>query len=419
MTRAGMNEGQTASPAVPAMNERRAEQSVDQPSITIPFPNGLARVVSLTEVQRLSKWQEAFAGKCKDYRYYEIVDETLESKFQHRYLVLEDKAGHVRAIQPVFLLDQNLVDGIPALKSVVQRIQQRFPRFLTLRVLMVGNVAGEGHLSVPSPEDQAWLVSALGAILKTYAKLAGASLIVFKDFPAKYRYVLHNLRSNKYTRVPSMPMTELQLPYSEFEDYLKTLGASTRKDLRRKFRKIAKAPPIELEVMTDLAPVVEEVYPLYLQVHERSPLKFERLTKEYLIRLGQRMPDRVRFFIWRQNGRAIAFSITHVHDGTIYDDYLGLDYGVALDLHLYFYTLRDIIGWSLEQGLERYRSSPLNYRPKLHLGCDLFPLDLYVMHTASWLNPVISQTLRFLEPTRHDPVLKHFRNADELQPDAK
>ena len=71
-----------------------------------------------------------------------------------------------------------------------------------------------------------------------------------------------------------------------------------------------------MEVVTDLTPYVDEVYPLYLQVHERSPLKFERLTKEYLCSLGQRMPERARFFIWRQSGKAIAFSIALVHDGT-------------------------------------------------------------------------------------------------------
>ena len=81
--------------------------------------------------------------------------------------------------------------------------------------------------------------------------------------------------------------------------------------------------------MTDLTPHVDEVYPLYLQVHERSPLKFERLTKAYLCSLGQRMPERARFFVWRQNGKAIAFSVALVHDGTIYDDYLGLDYRIA------------------------------------------------------------------------------------------
>jgi len=284
---------------------------------------------------------------------------------------------------------------------------------------MVGNAAGEGHLSACPPEDEDWVANALHATLKTYAQLSKASLVVFKDFPAKYRHALRNFSANGYARVPSMPMTELQLRYNDFEHYLSTLGASTRKDLRRKFRKTAAAPPIGLEVVTDLTPYVDEVYPLYLQVHERSPLKFERLTKEYLCSLGRRMPERARFFIWRQNGKAIAFSVALVHDGTIYDDYLGLDYHVALDLHLYFYTLRDIIGWSLAQGLERYRSSPLNYHPKLHLGCDLFPLDLYVMHTAAWLNPIFRQAVKFLEPTRHDPVLKRFRNAHELHADAK
>ena len=191
-------------------------------------------------------------------------------------------------------------------------------------------------------------------------------------------------------------------------------GKATRKDLRRKFRKIAKAAPIELEVMRDITPLVDEIYPLYLQVHERSTMKFERLTKEYFCNLGRRMPDRTRFFVWRQSGRIIAFSLCLVHDGTIYDEYLGLDYTVALDLHLYFYTLRDIITWSLEQGISTYRSSPLNYEPKLHLGCMLFPLDLYVAHTTGWLNPVFHRGMELLGPTRHDPVLRRFPNADQL-----
>jgi predicted N-acyltransferase len=306
------------------------------------------------------------------------------------------------------------VEGIPALRAAVEAVRRRFPRFLTMRVLMVGNAAGEGHLSVCAPEDDEWLANALYEVLDIYSRQSKASLVVFKDFPASYRDVLWKFPANDYTCVPSMPMTELTLDYTDFDHYLSTLGASTRKDLRRKFRRIAAAAPIDVEVVTDLTPYVDEVHPLYLQVHERSPLKFETLTKEYLSQLGRRMPDRARFFIWRQNGKAIAFSVALVHDGTIYDDYLGLDYRVALDLHLYFYTLRDILTWSLTQGLKRYRSSPLNYQPKLHLGCHLYPLDLYVRHTNPVLNKTFRPVLKFLEPTRHDPVLKRFRNANEL-----
>ncbi|HXM33475.1 MAG TPA: GNAT family N-acetyltransferase, partial [Chthoniobacterales bacterium] len=385
-----------------------------RPSLTIPFPSGLARVLSLAELQDCPAWPSAFATKSKDHRFYEIVEQTLDSNFEHHYLVLEDGAGKVRAVQPLFFVQQNLVEGIPAMRGAVDFIRRRFPRFLTMRVLMAGNAAGEGHLGARAPEDEEWVADALFATLKIYARQAKASLVVFKDFPARYRQAMRNFSAHGYTRVPSMPMTELPLHYTDFEHYVSTLGSSTRKDLRRKFRKVAAAPAISVEVLTDLTPFVDDVYPLYLQVHERSPLKFERLTKKYLIELGRRMPDRVRFFLWRQGGKAIAFSVALVHAGTIYDDYLGLDYRVALDLHLYFYTLRDIIRWALGQGLERYRSSPLNYHPKLHLGCDLYPLDLYVQHTSAWLNPIFRPALKFLEPTRHDKVLKRFRNADQL-----
>ena len=378
------------------------------------FTNGRARILSREDLKDLPEWQAAFTGKTKDHRFYEIVADTLGSNFEHHYLALEDAAGKVRGIQPVFFVQQNLVEGIPALRAAVEKLRQRFPRFLTMRILMVGNTAGEGHLSACAPEEEPWVARALHEVLGPFARSAKASLIVFKDFPAKYRAVLGDLARADFTRVPSMPMTELSLRYNDFDQYVTTLGASTRKDLRRKFRRIAGAEPINVEVVTDLTPFVDEVYPLYLQVHERSPMKFERLTKEYLSELGRRIPDRVRFFIWRQSGKAIAFSVALVHDGTIYDDYLGLDYGVALDLHLYFSTFRDIVTWALAQGLQRYRSSPLNYQPKLHLGCNLFPLDLYVRHTNPLLNKIFRPILKLLEPTRHDPILRRFPNAHEL-----
>jgi predicted N-acyltransferase len=384
----------------------------------IPFSNGVARVLARAELNDLDAWPRAFAGKTKDDRFYEIVADTLDSKFEHHYLALEDHTGKVRAIQPVFFVQQNLVEGIPALRAAVEAMRRRFPRFLTMRVLFVGNAAGEGHLSSCAPEDSEWVANALYQVLEIYGRQSKASLVVFKDFPASYRDTLWKFAANDYTRVPSMPMTELALDYANFDEYVRTLGASTRKDLRRKFRRIAEADPITVEVVTDLTPFVDELYPLYLQVHERSPLKFEQLTREYLSELGRRLPDRARFFVWRQHGKAIAFSVALVHDGTIYDDYLGLDYRVALDLHLYFHTLRDILTWSLELGLKRYRSSPLNYHPKLHLGCDLFPLDLYVRHTNPVLNLIFRPVLKFLEPTRHDPVLKRFRNARDLHGDS-
>ena len=377
--------------------------------------NGTAKVLSRSELEHCDAWKTIFRGECKDHRFYEIMAQTLAADFQYQYLVLEDSDGKVRAIQPLFFLRQNVCEGVSGtMRRLVDKVQQRFPRFLTMRVLMVGCAAGESHLGVCLPEDKEWAAARLHESLKTYARNNRASLVVLKDFSAKYRETFRGFSSNGYARIPSMPMTRLRLNYSDFDEYLNSLGKATRKNLRRKFRKTESAAPIHLEVVNDVTPYIDEIYPLYLQVHERSPLKFERLTKEYLCSLGQRMPERARFFIWRQEAKVIAFSVCMVHAGTIYDDYLGLDYRVAYDLNLYFYTLRDIIKWALEQRLENYCSSPLNYDPKLHLGCDLVPLDLYVTHTRPVLNPIFRRLLKFLEPTRHDPVLRQFPNADQL-----
>jgi predicted N-acyltransferase len=382
---------------------------------TIQFSQGVMKVLRLRDLRSCDAWKRALQNKCKDSRYYEIVEETLECGFEHQYLLLEDASPDACSIQPVFFVRQNLVEGVPGkVRSIVDAIRKIFPRFLTMRVLMVGCGAGNGELGVCEQKDELWVANALQATLGTYARRNKASLVVFKDFPKNYRPTLDTLRSNGYARIPSMPMTRLSLQYENWDEYFRTLSKATRKDLRRKFRKAERAPKIELKVMNDVTPLIDEIYPLYLAVHERSSLKFETLTKDYFRAIGQRMPERVRFFVWRQHEKIIAFSFCLVCGDAIYDECIGLDYSVALDLHLYFYTLRDIISWALEQGLKYYYSNPLNYEPKLHLNCELVPLDLYVMHTNSLLNPIFRRVLKYLGPTRHDPVLQRFSNADQL-----
>lgn len=380
----------------------------------IPFSSGTAEAVTRDALPSAA-WERTFRNEGKDSRFYEIIEQTLANAFEYRYLLLRDNAGVIRGIQPLVIVQQNLVEGIPgSARRVIEGIRRRVPRFLTMRLLMAGCAAGAGHLGVMEEEDSAWVASALREALPGTARALHTSLIVLKDFPSSYRDLLSPYLRDGFTRVPSMPMTRLELQFKDFDDYLRYLSYGTRKSLRRKFRKADAAAKIECKVVSDVSPYLEEVYPLYLAVHERSPMQFEKLSKATLAALGQSMPERWRFFLWRLDGGIVAFSICLVHEDAIYDEYLGLDYRVAHDLHLYFYTLRDILQWALAHGLRWYWSSPLNYDPKLHLGFQLAPLDLYVRHVTPWLNPFFGQITKFLGPTRHDPVLPKFANANEL-----
>jgi predicted N-acyltransferase len=329
-------------------------------------------------------------------------------------------------VQPFFLNDQDITEGLGAgLRAPLLGLRRWFPRFLKMRMLMVGSTGGEGSLGLTIPASDPAAIDALHATLEAllrYGRENGVAVITFKDFKKTWRdFLTVPAAARGFVRMPSFPATVIPLhEYKSFDDFLaRRLSKAMRKNLRRKFRadeKSAAPPRLRMEVRHEIADCVDELLPLYQQVFARSQFRFEELTREYFLGLGERQPDRARFFIWRlvDTGQAVAFSSCMVHDGTLYDNYLGLDYAHALDLHLYFVTIRDLISWGIAEGLHTYYSTPLNYEPKLHLRFDLAPLDLYVRHVNGFLNVFFRRIAPLLEPTRYDKFLRRFSNFAEL-----
>ena len=349
-----------------------------------------------------------FRSQAKDFRYYQISAETLAGQFVHRFVFLQNQATGQTALQPVFLVDQDVLEGLPRkLNAALAWPRRFFPRWLKLRMLVAGCSAGDGALDCAEP----WAVAALAEALGIYARQAKAALILLKDFPTKYRSALAPFTAAGYRRVPSMPGCALDLDFASFEEFMsERLG----RKLRYKYIKLNKQPPIAWEVLTDVTPIAGELHALYQQTHARSKMRFEQLTPEFFARLGRELPDRVRFFIWRVEGKIAAFALCLVHDGVMQHLNIGFNYAVSLDLQLYYVTMRDLFRWALAQKLKFYETGQLNYDPKLHFRIKLAPLDLYARHTAPWLNPLFKAALGYLQPVRHDPIIKRFPNAAEI-----
>jgi hypothetical protein len=109
---------------------------------------GSLGIACRADLAREEAWQTALRLQHKDRRYYELIEDTICPEFDFRYLLIRDEAGRTRAVQPFFLLDQDLLGGFDSRKlKLVQAIRRFWPRFLKLRTLMIGCAAGEGHLS--------------------------------------------------------------------------------------------------------------------------------------------------------------------------------------------------------------------------------------------------------------------------------
>jgi len=385
--------------------------------VRIPTSFGAAIALSHVPEADQSVFISNFSPYAADHRYYEITQATLGDQFEHRYLILKDQEGRTRAVQPFLIVRQDLVMGTPAsVRQSIDAVRKRFPGFLKLPMLMVGCSAGEGDIALDIVSGTTdWTIDALREVLPLLAKRLKAMMVLFKDFPKCYRTKIDHLLRAGFTRIPSMPATGLKLDFRDFDEYLASkLSHAMRKNLRRKFRKAETGEPIKVEVVSDITPFVDEILPLYQAVLGRAKQRFEELNRSYFCQLGQRMNDRSRFLIWWREKKIVAFASCLVHDGVLKDNYIGLDYSLALEYHLYFVTWRDTIIWALQNGCHTYHSAPLNYDPKFHFRMHLEPLDLYVRATHPLLNACFRPLLPMLEPTRYDKPIQKFENAAEL-----
>jgi predicted N-acyltransferase len=375
-----------------------------------------AELMSRAQLEQSPAWSCAFADERKDHRYYEIVEDTIHQGFEYSYLALRDRDGVIQAIQPFFVNDQDLLSGTsPNIRRFASVIRRFWPRFLRMRTLMIGCAAGEGHLDAEDGKTRFLAANSLASAISDHARRFKAKLIVFKEFKTADRAALSCLRTTGFTRIPSMPMTRVELNCANFEDYLRNvLSRNMRSKLRRKYKESERLASLEIRVVTDPTPYIDEIYPLYLAVYEKSSLQFEKLTPEFLCKLGQKMSDKVLFFLWFHGKKIVAFNLCMVSGQSLVSEYIGLDYSVAFDLHLYYVAVRDVMKWAIVNKYRWYCSTALNYEPKFHLRHELDPLDLYVKHTSFIFNWVLRRAMPLLEPTRYDKMLQRFSNYNDL-----
>src|SRR5262249_45191869 len=165
------------------------------------------KIMTRDEIAGCPAWAATFADRRKDHRYYEILEDTLRDCVEYRYFAIIDQAARIQAIQPFFLLDQDILEGLGAeWQTWLARIRRFVPRFLKMRTLMVGCFAGEGHLAGSDTVPSGEIAEILCREIVNLARSCRAQLIVLKEFPTRYRPVLDCFVRRGFARAPSMPM---------------------------------------------------------------------------------------------------------------------------------------------------------------------------------------------------------------------
>lgn len=377
-------------------------------------PFGVKVLNSVREIDQ-REWERLFPAHLKNYHYLRTLEETLSGQFKFCYLALS-RQSEIFCLAPCFLVDYPLdTTALGLVRKLLGWVGARAPHLAVFRMLVCGSPVGGGNLGI---RDSSLLVEASGLLVEEMQKVAEkerASLLVFKDFSEEYTPLFHLLQRMGFHQMLSYPFVQLDLSWKSFEEYLGSLSRATRKDLKRKLKKLGQMPPLRMEVRNEVGEWLDQVYRLYLNTLEKGKTQFERVTKDFFEAVSRNMPRETKYFLWYLDDRLVAFDLCLAGKDVLIDEYIGMDYEVAYRYHLYFLTFRDIFNWCLENGVRRYESSALNYEPKKRLDFRFVSQYIYLKHRHPFGNLLFGVLCRILAPENFDPVLKALKDREHRQ----
>jgi len=149
-----------------------------------------------------------------------------------------------------------------------------------------------------------------------------------------------------------------------------------------------------------------------LQTEARGDMQFEILPKRFFDAISDNMPAEAKYFLWRVNGKLVAFALCLISGGHFVDYYLGFDYSVAHEYHLYFIRFRDLMNWCIQNGMKTYEMGPTGYEPKRRLGFGFVPLYAYAKHRKKWIRPFFNLLCCVMKPENYDPIFKQMERKE-------
>jgi predicted N-acyltransferase len=267
----------------------------------------------------------------------------------------------------------------------------------------VSEICHLGFAPVTPADEQQRLLEAILAKAESFARENRVRMIAVKDAAAAQDALwttaakAHGLR-----RQPGLPTAFMDVRFASIDEYLAALSRATRKDIRRKLKD---ATGLRVEWRPDIDGIEEQVMALYKSTHANAEFNFEELTPAYFSGVLRELGDRASCATYWLGEKLVAFNLV-LHDGKrLLDKFLGMDYAVAREYNLYFYTWIENVRRCIDLNLGIYQSGQGLHVLKRRLGSRLSANWLWYRHRNRFVDAVFALVERIARLDRQDPEL--------------
>lgn len=324
----------------------------------------------------------------------------------YRPIVVEDADARVVAACPAYHYDLDMAaiqkHGLSDALKVLRRV---LPRFLTTRVFEMGSSTPLVPPFLCAPGLS--LSTAARALVETGVaemEAGEADLMIVQNFhrlPPDDE-IVDELLALGFDRVPIPPTVLIDLPFSDFDEYL----GSMRAGYRRRARKVMKASAaLCTEVVDDFAPLVPELARLWRLVFDRAhEVKREVLSEPFFDAVAPL--DYVRVLaLRRQDGSLASYALLLDDRPRLHFLYTGFEESAGREEGAYFRLLYEIVRYGIEHGFASVNLGITTLEPKLDVGGQPVPLYGWMRHR----NPFLQRAFARLATGWFAPVLPEPR----------
>ena len=295
-------------------------------------------------------------------------------------------------------------------RGAVRTIRRVDRSFLQTPMLFCGLPVSFGQpcLRVRDDADAPASIRQIANAMEDVAHQTKTSLLCFKEFSPEQAVDMDALDEVGYFRATSLPACSLPLRWHTFDDYLGSLRAGYRRQIKKSLQ-VAGQFGLQVRRFDEVSPYADVLFRLYEQVIDRAAHRLERLNQAFFENLGRNLRGQCRLILIQRRGRPLASAIMLLAPGVATFLLAGLDYETHQQYQTYQNLVIEVVREAIRLGTKRLEMGQTSYALKSRLGAEAAPRYLYYRHRQSLGHVLFKGTSAFLFPQVNCPRRRVFR----------
>lgn len=354
-----------------------------------------------------------------DIEYLRALEVTAPHEMKFCYAVLKHNGDLLGGFvfQTIHLAPDILAEILAPLtkaKSIVSGLSEWLTRCKEetgLRVLISGNsfVSGRHGVLLAKNVDPKIVFAALPEVVKLIVKHDilphKISIILVKDYSSdstlKPEDSLKRSRYHSFAVEPEM-VVDIRDNWKVFSDYVNSMSKKYRNRTKSAMTKSGALQEHDLDE-DGIQDNLDDLFALYKNVHNKARFRLAALTPDYFVAMKRKFPADFKLVMYTLHGKAVGFRSYFRNSNQLEAHFIGLDYSVNRELHLYQRVLYDFVNDAIESVCRTLLLGRTAAEIKSTIGAIPEPLTCYIRHRNGLSNQLIRPFIDYLEPSTWTP----------------